>query len=207
MGLLNMKALNFSVLALVFTAPYASAQDSNNQLPRVMHVVADRIVADHPTPVATVVGAVTTCRPQSEGAVCAGPAYKDGGKAATSAGQILAAQLRVPYSLLWDDAVKSRMTAPIFDPKATEATKYHFCTAQKGETLPFILTIRPSAIRENVPGSEWHVLVYINQDPVRGECMGSGSGYEYVVVKDASSDTYRIAKITWFGSGSGHIWK
>ena len=199
------------VSLLLFTAPLfaqktAGAPSAENSS-RVMAAVAAAISAEHLGAVATFVALATTCDSVVEYNLCSGRTYKRSveqrvRQAATDMAQALA----VPVTADWESRARDLITSPVIDSSKSRTQWYQTCTPkQRGETLPIVLTVRPSAIREVTSGNEWRVVAIVNADPVRGECVGAGTKSEFTITRAPNSNQFVVSSVQLLGSGHGHL--
>lgn len=191
-------SLSVSGALLISGAAAAQADSADAQ---VMRAIAERITSEHPESPPTIVGIAERCNPR-EAWLCDGNAYSRTGLAKVlRSAQLLGIALNKVVSPNPTEAAREYVLPPVVaDSSKPRALWYRRC-----EPGPYVLTIRPSGIVETQPGTEWRVYVQVNVDPVRGECIGGGTGHYYVVTRDSSTRAFRVTGKTFVGSGQGHI--
>lgn len=177
-GIMRRRTLLVSIALTVSGAAYAQAvsvpQQGTDVGPRVMGAIADKIVSQNSGDHVTVVGVPTRCQPR-EAALCDGKAFsRDGLNEAAKGAQHLAAALQVAVSADPVNDARQHVAQPVIDSSKSKRLWYSHCAPG-----PYVLTIKPSAIRETKAGSEWHVVVTVNHDPQRGECVGAATVSDY----------------------------
>lgn len=104
-----------------------------------------------------------------------------------------------------DAEARALIHAPAGDPKVSPKKWYHLCNASEYHDVGEVVIVRPSAVRESVPGSEWKMVVTVATYPRRGECYGDASAKEYVVAKAPGTASYTITRTVPLGGGTGRI--
>jgi hypothetical protein len=173
---------------------------------QVLATVVERIAGNRTAVVATVIGLPSRCWP-TEGAACTGREFTEAAGARVRASAAYVASLL--GTSVADDAFAAarEFVAPsVVDSTQPRWRWTRFCgTEVDGQPLGRVLIIRPSVVRETEPGREWRVVVAINDNPTRGECLGHGSAHDYILDRDPTTGALRIARMEFLGGGTGTL--